>query len=118
MAKAILMIGAFDTKGEEYGFLRQQIISRGNRLLSVNTGVMGTTELFPVDVEAEEVARAGGGDLKLLRERRDRGEAMSVMARGAEAVVKKLFGEAKFDGIIGMGGSAGTAIVTAGMRAL
>src|SRR6266516_1051831 len=118
MAKPILMIGAFDTKGEEYGFLRQQIISRGNRLLSVNTGVMGTTKLFAVDVEAEEVAKAGGGDLKSLREKKDRGEAMAVMARGAEKVVKKLFDEKKFDGIIGMGGSAGTAIVTAAMRAL
>ena len=118
MAKTILMIGAFDTKGEEYAFLRQQIVGWGNSLLSVNTGVMGTTKLFPVDVEAEEVARAGGGDLKALREKKDRGEAMAVMARGAEAISRKLHAEGKFDGIIGMGGSAGTAIVTAAMRSL
>src|SRR6266850_70683 len=105
------MIGAFDTKGEEYAFLRSEIIARGQR-------VMGTTKVFPVDVEAEEVARAGGGELKALREKKDRGEAMAVMARGAEVVVKRLFKEGKFDGIIGMGGSAGTAIVTAAMRGL
>ena len=87
-------------------------------MLSVNTGVMGTTKLFAVDVEAEDVAKAGGGDLKMLREKKDRGEAMAVMARGAEVVGKKLHGEGKFEGIIGMGGSAGTAIVTAAMRAL
>src|SRR5437764_1810824 len=112
------MIGAFDTKGEEYAFLRGQILARGHRVLSVNTGVMGTTKLFAVDVEAEDVAKAGGGDLKMLRAKKDRGEAMAVMARGAEVVGKKLHGEGKFEGIIGMGGSAGTAIVTAAMRAL
>jgi len=118
MAKPILMIGAFDTKGEEYAFLRSEIITRGQRVMAVNTGVMGSTKLFPVDVEAEEVARAGGGDLKALREKKDRGEAMAVMSKGAEVVVKRLFEQGKFDGIIGMGGSAGTAIVTAAMRGL
>src|SRR5215208_3120336 len=118
MAKTILMIGAFDTKGEEYAFLREQIVARGHQVVAVNTGVMGTTKLFAVDVEAEEVARAGGGNLSAMRERKDRGEAMAVMARGAEAVVKRLHDEGKFDGIFGMGGSAGTAIITTAMRAL
>jgi uncharacterized protein (UPF0261 family) len=86
--------------------------------MSVNTGVMGTTKLFPVDVEAEEVARAGGGDLKALREKKDRGEAMAVMASGAAVVAKQLHEQGKFDGVIGMGGSAGTAIVTSALRAL
>ncbi len=112
------MIGAFDTKGNEYAFLEEQIIARGHVVLSVNTGVMGTTRLFPVDVEAEEVARAGGGDLNSLREKKDRGEAMAAMAGGAEVLVKRLYEERRFAGIIGMGGSAGTAIVTAAMRAL
>src|SRR5437870_5571397 len=44
--------------------------------------------------------------------------AMGVMARGAEVVAKKLFEQGEFAGIIGMGGSAGTAIVTAAMRSL
>lgn len=43
---------------------------------------------------------------------------MASMARGAESVVKKLFEQKKFDAIMGMGGSAGTAIVTAAMRSL
>ena len=62
MAKTILMIGAFDTKGPEYAFLREQILARGHQVLAINTGVLAATDLFPVDVEADEVARAGGGD--------------------------------------------------------
>jgi uncharacterized protein (UPF0261 family) len=114
----ILIIGAFDTKGEEYAFLREQILARGHSVVALNTGVMGSTKHFPVDIEAHEVAQAGGGNLAALREKKDRGEAMAVMARGAEAMVKRLHDQGKFDGIIGMGGSAGTAIITTAMRAL
>ena len=50
-----MLIGAFDTKGPDYAFVRQQIAARGCELMSVNTGVLGSTDLFPVDVEADEV---------------------------------------------------------------
>jgi len=118
MGKTILMMGAFDTKGAEYAFLREQILLRGDTVLAVNTGVMGTTDLFPVGVEAAEVAKAGGADLEALRQRKDRGEAMKVMCAGAAAVAKSLYDQKRFDGIIGMGGTGGTTVVTSAMRAL
>jgi uncharacterized protein (UPF0261 family) len=118
MAKPILIIGAFDTKGAEYGFLREQILKRGHKVFTVNTGVLGSTELFPVDVEADEVVRAGGGDLKALREKRDRGPAMAAMADGAAKLIKSLYEQGKFDGIVGMGGGGGTSVITSAMKAL
>ncbi len=118
MSKTILVIGAFDTKGPEYAFLREQILERGHAVLTLNTGVLGSSELFPVDIEADEVTRAGGGDLEELRAGQDRGEAMKVMSKGAPVVVQRLYGEGRFDGIVGMGGSGGSTVVTAGMRAL
>jgi len=69
-------------------------------------------------VEADAVARAGQGDLKALRERKDRGEAMKVMTAGAPVVVRSLYDEGRFDAIIGMGGGGGSTVVTAAMRAL
>ena len=114
----ILIIGAFDTKAPDYGFVRDQILSRGLNVMTMNTGVLGTTDLFPVDVEADRVAKAGGTSLKALRDKQDRGEAMKVMAAGAPVVVKQLYDEGKFDGIIGMGGTGGTTVVSSGMRAL
>jgi uncharacterized protein (UPF0261 family) len=116
--KTILMIGAFDTKGPEYAFLRERILAQGCAVLTVNTGVLGSTELFPVDVEADEVARAAGADLADLRERRDRGEAMKAMTAGAPVVARRLFNEGRFEGIIGMGGTGGSTVVAAAMRAL
>ena len=118
MSKTILMIGAFDTKGPEYAFLRERILAAGCKVITLNTGVLGSTDLFAVDVEAEEVAKAGGGDLGALREKQDRGEAMKVMCAGAAAAAKDLYERGRFDGIIGMGGTGGTTVVTSAMRAL
>ena len=118
MAKTILMLGAFDTKGEEYAFLREQILAQGHNVLAMNTGVLGSTDLFPVEIPAEAVAAAGGGDLASLRQKKDRGEAMKVMSAGAAALVAARYAEDPFDGIIGMGGTGGSSVVTAAMRAL
>ncbi len=118
MGKTILILGAFDTKGDEYAFLRERILAAGHAVLAVNTGVLGSTDAFPVDLEADAVATAGGADLAALRERHDRGEAMAVMCRGAAALARQLYDEGRFDGIIGMGGTGGSSVVTAAMRAL
>ena len=116
--KTICLVGAFDTKGAEYAFVRQQILARGHRVLTVNTGIMGSTDLFPVDVQAYDVAQAGGGSLEQLRASKDRGEAIKVMCSGAPAIIKSLYDDRMIDGIIGMGGTGGTAVVTSAMRAL
>ncbi|MCB0084232.1 MAG: Tm-1-like ATP-binding domain-containing protein, partial [Caldilineaceae bacterium] len=116
--KTICIIGAFDTKAPEHAFVRDEILRRGHQVFTINVGTLGTTELFPVDVEADQVAAAGGGDLAALREAHDRGDAMRVMSAGAPVIVSRLFAEGKFDGIIGMGGSGGTTVITAGMRSL
>lgn len=116
--KKICIIGAFDTKGEEYAFVREQILARGHEVLTVNTGIMGSTDLFPVDIEAYEVAQAGGGSLEQLREGKDRGEAMKVMVAGTPAIIKSLYDDRMINGIIGMGGTGGTAVTTSAMRAL
>ena len=98
MGKSICLIGAFDTKGPEYAFVREQILARGHEVLTVNTGVMGSTDLFAVDVEEERVAEAGGGNLSRLREAGDRGEAMKVMSAGAPVIVKGLADDGRIDG--------------------
>ena len=118
MSKTILLIGAFDTKGTDYDFVRSEIAGRGHSVLTVNFGVLGSTDLFPVDVEASEVASAGGGSLGDLRASRDRGEAMKVMTAGAGVIAARLHREGRFDGVIGLGGSGGSTVVTSAMRAL
>jgi uncharacterized protein (UPF0261 family) len=118
MAVTVLLVGAFDTKGPEYAFLRERILADGIDVLTLNTGVLGSTELFPVDIEAALVATEGGSELSLIREKKDRGEAMRVMADGVARLLPKLHAAGKMDGVIGMGGSGGSSVVTTGMRAL
>lgn len=118
MRKPILIIGTFDTKGAEYAFLREQIIALGTEVLTVNVGVLGSSDLFPVDIETDEVVRETGADLASLRQEHDRGKAIKIVCHAAAAIVSRLYDEGQFAGIIGMGGSGGSTIVTSAMRAL
>ena len=56
----ILMLGCFDTKGEVFSYLRNCLLAEGERVVTMNTGILGTTDLFPVDIEANVVAEEGG----------------------------------------------------------
>ncbi|MGA9174860.1 MAG: Tm-1-like ATP-binding domain-containing protein, partial [Thermoactinomyces sp.] len=58
MSKTIAVIGAFDTKGDDYAFIKAEIEKRGHRPLMINTGVLGEP-LFEPDISAEKVAEAG-----------------------------------------------------------
>lgn len=117
MTKTIALIGALDTKGHEFVFVKAAIERSGFRTLLIDVGVMGEPAVAP-DISADAVAAAGGVSLAELRTQADRGRAIDAMARGAAALVKELHHQGLFDGILGMGGSAGTAIATASMRAL
>lgn len=117
MPKTICIIGALDTKGEEFAFLKAEIEKRGCDTLVVDTGVLGEP-LFTPDVAHERVAELGGTPLADLVARQDRGEAMTVMTRGAAEIARQLYTEGKIHGIIGMGGGGGTVIGTSAMRAL
>ncbi|MBE7554974.1 MAG: Tm-1-like ATP-binding domain-containing protein [Anaerolineales bacterium] len=117
MPKTILLIGTLDTKGAEYAYVRDLIVSRGHQVLTLNAGVTGEPAFSP-DINAAQVAEAGGGNLAELRQQADRGAALEVMTRGAGKMAARLYAEGKFDGVLGLGGSGGTAIATAAMREL
>ncbi len=117
MPKTILLIGTLDTKGAEYAYVRDLITARGHQVLTLNAGVAGEPTFTP-DISAAEVAAAGGGDLAELRLQADRGAALEVMMAGASKLAARLQAEGKFDGVLGLGGSGGTAIATAAMREL
>lgn len=113
----IVVIAALDTKGDEARLVRDYVAARGHRPLVVDTGVVGEPRIDP-DVGADEVANASGTSLAQLRTRADRGESIAAMSRGAAAVAQRLHREGRLDGIVGLGGSAGTAIGSAAMRVL
>jgi uncharacterized protein (UPF0261 family) len=113
----IAILGTLDTKGEEHAFVASYIQRCGHRVLVIDVGILSPPKLQP-DIPREEVARAAGVDLAGLLARRDRGEAVSAMSKGAPIVVSRLASEGRINGIISLGGGGGTAIATAAMRAL
>ena len=114
----ILMLGCFDTKGEIFAFLRTCLLDQGAEILTLNVGVMGSTTLFQIDVETEEICEAAGENLEIIRSKNDRGSAMEVMGRGAAIVLAELFQQKKFKGVIGMGGGSGTYVTLKSMQKL
>ena len=113
----IAILGTMDTKGEEHGFVAAEIRQRGHQTLVIDVGALDTPKLQP-DITREEIARAAGADLPAIVTRRDRGEAVAAMAKGAPLVLARLVAEKKIDGVVSLGGGGGTAIATAAMRAL
>ena len=117
MAKTVVIVGALDTKGKEFLFVKDLIEKEGLNTLVVDFGVMGNPE-FPPDVTRQEVARAGEADLSEFTGGQHKDAAMKAMAAGLKEVVGQLYADGKLDGIIGMGGSGGTSIATSAMRVL
>ncbi|MFC9296885.1 Tm-1-like ATP-binding domain-containing protein [Streptomyces sp. NPDC057011] len=113
----VVLVGTLDTKGVEYGWLRERLLRAGVEVVLVDTGVMGEPRV-PADVPRDAVARAAGTELSELRAAADRGAAVTTMARGAEATLLRLHAEGRLDGVLAIGGSGGTSIATRAMRAL
>ena len=117
MAKTVCIVGTMDTKGVEFSFIKSQIESTGVSTCVINTGILGEPQLTP-DVSADEVAQAGGSSLQALRDEGDRGNSVAVMAQGAATLIAEKQAAGEIDGIISLGGSAGTTIGTTAMQAV
>ncbi len=113
----VVLIGTLDTKGPEYSFVRDRLRERGVAVLTVDTGTQGPPPFAP-DITRDEVAEAAGMSLAELVAAGDRGAAVTAMGEGAAVVVARLHSEGRLDGVFGLGGSGGTAIVARAVRNL
>jgi uncharacterized protein (UPF0261 family) len=112
----VVLLGTLDTKGTEYAFLRDRVRAAGCDVIMVDAGVMSASPL--ADVPADAVAAAAGADRAELAATGDRGPAVAAMTRGATEVVRRLHAEGRLDGILGLGGSGGSSLISAAMQAL
>lgn len=106
---SIYVVGTADTKGEELAYLAQLIRDAGQIPVVVDVGIRPAT--IAVDISARDVA--GPDAARMFID--DRGTAVAAMA---EAFARFVTRRTDITGIIGIGGSGGTSIVTAGMRQL
>lgn len=117
MGKAILIIGTFDTKAEELNFVQEQISTQGIKNITLDAGILSPSPAC-VTISNEQVAAAGGEPISALVQKKDRGHAVTVMAKGAAKITKELFEQGKISGVISLGGGSGTVIGTSVMRKL
>ena len=113
----VVLIGTLDSKGAEYGFVRDRLHAAGVDTIVVDCGTAGPPVIEP-DIPASEVAAAVGADVAALTAAGDRGDAVTTMARGAEVIAVRLHEEGRLDGLLAIGGSGGTSIASAAARAL
>ncbi len=119
--RTVALVGTLDTKGPEHAFVRDRLLEAGVAVIVVDVGVLGDPGFAP-DIPAADVARAAGvelADLRFTREGSDtRAVALAAMSRGAIAVIGDLRARGACDGVMGLGGSGGSTVVSAVLRSL
>ena len=110
--RAAYVAGTFDTKARELFYLRQCLEKLGLRVVTVDLSTSGKPS--PASVHPREVARHHPqGEAAVFSG--DRGSAVAGMAVAFEQYVRT---RRDLGGLISAGGSGGTTLATAGMRAL
>lgn len=115
--KQIYAVGTMDSKGEELAYVAAQVRAAGAAAVVVDVGTQAEPAVA-ADVSRRDVAAAHPRGIDAVLRHTDRGRAVTAMG---EALVEFLLREhaaGKVAGVIGIGGSGGTALIAPAMRAL
>jgi uncharacterized protein (UPF0261 family)/ABC-type branched-subunit amino acid transport system ATPase component len=110
--RTALVVGTFDTKNAELGYLSDRLRALNIEVRTVDLSTSG--KISRADVTPMQVASMHPGGSSAVFSN-DRGAAVGAMA---EAFARWIVRERGIGGIISAGGSGGTTLATAGMRRL
>ncbi|WP_025640931.1 Tm-1-like ATP-binding domain-containing protein [Schnuerera ultunensis] len=114
--KTIAIAGTFDSKGKELTYVKNILEGLGLNTFTIHCGVF--EPMFETNVSNQEVANEIGEDIHKISAKKDRALGTDILSKGMEKLIPRLYAKGKFDGIISLGGTGGTSLVTPGMRAL
>ncbi len=115
---AVYLIATLDTKGTETDCVRAQLRACGVvETIVVDAGCLGEP-VIAADVTRETVFEQAGTPIVEVRAAGDRGQAITLAAQGVAEIVAQRHAAGEVEGVIGLGGSAGTTIATSAMRRL
>jgi len=117
MSKSIYVLGTMDTKGAELAYLGDCIRAAGAVPVLVDLGTGGPAQGSP-DVSRTTVAAFHPDGPDAVLSKRDRGQAVTAMSQGLSLFLLQEFRAGKFGGVIGIGGTGGTALISPALRAL
>jgi uncharacterized protein (UPF0261 family) len=115
MTATIVLVGTLDTKGVEFDFVRKQIDDIGTcSVCLIDVGLQSTNKTQPIaDISSISIIEAAGGDYKALEQHKiTKSEAFNLMTKGLTLKLNELYQSNRLHGILGLGGSCGTAIVS------
>ncbi|MEP9348276.1 Tm-1-like ATP-binding domain-containing protein [Xanthobacter sp. KR7-225] len=108
----VYVVGTCDTKQDELAFVKSVIVEAGVKAVLVDVGTRGSGH---ADITAEDVAAHHPAGKNAVLGLNDRATAVEAMGLALSAF---LSAQGNIDGVIGLGGSGNTGIVTRAMRAL
>jgi uncharacterized protein (UPF0261 family) len=111
MNRVVYAVATMDTKGAELEFLAACARAAGVAVRTVDVGTLAAPSVTP-NVSRQEVLR--GGTLPTG----DRGRAVTAMGHALRDFLLDESKHGRLAGVIGIGGSGGTALITAAMRVL
>ena len=114
---SVFLFATLDTKGREAAFVRDLLTSWGVSVTLVDVGALGASTVV-ADVPRERIFELAGTSADAVRNKADRGEAVTKAAEGAARLAREAYARGELAGVLGVGGSAGTTIGTAAMKAL
>ena len=113
MTAAVYAVGTMDTKGEELAYVKKCLQAVGVEVKMVDVGTQSPPTVTP-DIPRGEVSADAG----VASPQSDRGQAIAAMSLALQEFLVAQCAAGRVAGVIGIGGSGGTALVTRAMRAL
>ncbi len=117
MNKSVYVLGTMDTKGAELTYISECIRAAGAVPVMVDVGTGGPAQGTP-QVSRETVASFHPEGAGAVLSRKDRGQAVTEMSRALCLFLSHEFKAGKISGVIGIGGTGGTALISPALRAL
>ena len=111
----VLMIITQDTKEVEARYLRKCLEDSGLEVYHLDPSIRHTVDAG-ADITPAQIAAAAGKTMPEIRALNHEAKCLEIMIRGAIPCAHELDGRVGLSGIIGVGGSLGTALCTAVMR--
>ena len=113
--KFVYVAGTFDTKHDELNYIAQCLKSSGSDVVTADLGTRHTTDTPTTDYSADAIASHHPDGASSVLALSDRGKAIAAMATAFEHF---LASRGDVAGVIGAGGSGGTALLAPALRNL
>ena len=115
VAAAVWVVGTFDTKAEELHYMARLLRATGVTVVTVD---VGTRSRAVVDISSRTVAQHHPEGAAAVFDAGDRGVAVSAMGDALCALVRERLAAGEIAGMLGAGGSGGSAMIAPAMRLL